>query len=163
MGLLVFPDVSSGGLLPMLLINIAMSIALIKHLFFSSFRSVGLIQRSRVSNVANTPFGLSDMSFAFVDEYICSSMTTLEGCLDEIRKNLPLSVYTPSVSDSAPNLGGDDTVCAVCLCEFRRGHEILLLPHCKHMFHSACLDQWLEHHHITCPLCRTSLPIAHVS
>ena len=158
MGLLVFPDVSSGGLFPMLLINIAMSIALIKHLFFSSFQSVGFIQRSRISNAANNAaFGVSDMSFAFVDEYICSGMTTMEGCLDEIRKNLPLFVYAPNVSESAPNLAGDDTVCAVCLCEFERGHEIRLLPHCKHMFHSACLDQWLEHHHITCPLCRTSL------
>ena len=115
MGLLVFPDVSSGGLFPMLLINIAMSIALIKHLFFSSFQSVGFIQRSRISNAANNAaFGVSDMSFAFVDEYICSGMTTMEGCLDEIRKNLRL--FTHPMLAKVRRIWREMIQCAQCVC-----------------------------------------------
>lgn len=45
------------------------------------------------------------------------------------------------------------TVCAICLCKFRRRQEIRVLP-CKHVFHQKCIDQWLKQRCI-CPLCRS--------
>uniref|UniRef100_A0A7N0TVU8 RING-type E3 ubiquitin transferase n=1 Tax=Kalanchoe fedtschenkoi TaxID=63787 RepID=A0A7N0TVU8_KALFE len=43
--------------------------------------------------------------------------------------------------------------CAVCLSKFEDVEMLRLLPVCKHAFHIACIDQWLEKHS-TCPLCR---------
>ncbi|KAK1396908.1 RING-H2 finger protein ATL4J [Heracleum sosnowskyi] len=43
--------------------------------------------------------------------------------------------------------------CAVCLSKFQDIEILRLLPTCRHAFHIACVDQWLERHS-TCPLCR---------
>ncbi|KAK7844757.1 e3 ubiquitin-protein ligase rha1b [Quercus suber] len=45
--------------------------------------------------------------------------------------------------------------CAVCLYEFDGEDEIRWLRNCKHIFHRACLDRWMDHDQKTCPLCRT--------
>ncbi|KAI9086819.1 hypothetical protein K1719_031413 [Acacia pycnantha] len=53
--------------------------------------------------------------------------------------------------------GGDSSSvmeCAVCLSSLEDGEEARLLPNCKHVFHVACIDQWLASHS-TCPICRT--------
>ncbi|RWR80672.1 RING-H2 finger protein ATL52-like protein [Cinnamomum micranthum f. kanehirae] len=50
--------------------------------------------------------------------------------------------------------GDEDSTCAVCLCEFRKGEEVRRLPECLHLFHLLCIDMWL-YSHSSCPLCRT--------
>ncbi|KAJ4728239.1 Ubiquitin-protein ligase E3 [Melia azedarach] len=45
--------------------------------------------------------------------------------------------------------------CAVCLYEFEGEEEIRWLRNCKHIFHRACLDPWMDQDQRTCPLCRT--------
>lgn len=45
--------------------------------------------------------------------------------------------------------------CAVCLYEFEGEDEIRWLRNCRHIFHRACLDRWMDHDQKTCPLCRT--------
>ncbi|ERN07800.1 hypothetical protein AMTRI_Chr08g204430 [Amborella trichopoda] len=49
--------------------------------------------------------------------------------------------------------GGGDR-CAVCLCDFKSGEDVRVLPECAHSFHLPCIDMWL-HSHTSCPLCRT--------
>ncbi|KAF8726927.1 hypothetical protein HU200_019411 [Digitaria exilis] len=44
--------------------------------------------------------------------------------------------------------------CAVCLARFDDGDHLRLLPRCRHAFHLACVDRWLESN-ASCPLCRT--------
>ncbi|KAL8161651.1 hypothetical protein V2J09_013140 [Rumex salicifolius] len=44
--------------------------------------------------------------------------------------------------------------CSVCLTAFEEGVEVSELR-CKHAFHRSCLDKWFDHHHSTCPLCRS--------
>ncbi|CAN1308997.1 Brassinosteroid-responsive RING protein 1 [Linum perenne] len=46
--------------------------------------------------------------------------------------------------------------CAVCLYDFEGADEIRWLKNCRHVFHRACLDRWMDHDRSTCPLCRTS-------
>ncbi|XP_059433354.1 E3 ubiquitin-protein ligase ATL42 [Corylus avellana] len=43
--------------------------------------------------------------------------------------------------------------CAVCLSKFEDIEMLRLLPKCKHAFHIACIDSWLEKH-ASCPICR---------
>ena len=46
----------------------------------------------------------------------------------------------------------NETACAVCLCEYERDEEVVVLP-CKHIFHETCIKPWLKDHR-TCPTCR---------
>lgn len=46
--------------------------------------------------------------------------------------------------------------CAVCLSRFDDADVLRLLPKCKHAFHIACVDRWIEAHS-TCPLCRAGV------
>ncbi|XP_058079873.1 E3 ubiquitin-protein ligase RHA2A-like [Magnolia sinica] len=48
--------------------------------------------------------------------------------------------------------------CVVCLNKIEEGEEIRELR-CEHLFHRACLDQWIGYRHGTCPICRGSLPL----
>ncbi|KAG8477443.1 hypothetical protein CXB51_030870 [Gossypium anomalum] len=52
-------------------------------------------------------------------------------------------------------VGDPPESCAVCLYEFEGGEEIRWLRNCRHVFHRACLDRWMDHDQKTCPLCRT--------
>lgn len=46
--------------------------------------------------------------------------------------------------------------CAVCLCRIDEGDDVRELR-CDHLFHQVCLDRWVVHGHVTCPLCRNIL------
>lgn len=46
--------------------------------------------------------------------------------------------------------------CAICLEDFQRGHLCQVFPVCKHIFHSDCIDHWLQRK-LTCPICRNCL------
>lgn len=51
-------------------------------------------------------------------------------------------------------VSADQTTCAVCLCDFKDGETVRLLPECLHCFHVPCIDMWLRSH-TNCPMCRT--------
>lgn len=46
----------------------------------------------------------------------------------------------------------DSLTCSVCMCEFEDGEIARLLP-CKHVYHAACVDRWLQSKG-RCPMCR---------
>ena len=46
--------------------------------------------------------------------------------------------------------------CAICFTEYAQKDAIRRLP-CRHEFHAACVDVWLERHDRRCPLCRQSI------
>jgi hypothetical protein len=48
-----------------------------------------------------------------------------------------------------------ETKCSICLEEFSRGETVCELP-CKHIFHDACVREWLRRE-ATCPVCRKVL------
>lgn len=46
--------------------------------------------------------------------------------------------------------------CVVCLGDYQKNETLQQLPVCSHIFHKACVDEWLANNS-TCPLCRMSL------
>ncbi|XP_027351624.1 E3 ubiquitin-protein ligase RHA1B-like [Abrus precatorius] len=66
-----------------------------------------------------------------------------------IREFLPVATYGVVAGDSPA------AACAVCLSEFWAEEEIRCMANCKHIFHRACVDRWIDHDQKTCPLCRT--------
>lgn len=53
-----------------------------------------------------------------------------------------------------PEAIGRET-CPICIIDFEEGDDIRVLP-CegKHVFHQACVDQWLLELSSSCPICR---------
>lgn len=50
---------------------------------------------------------------------------------------------------------GDEDPCSICLASFEKEEKIYKL-NCSHMFHTECLEHWLEQQ-FTCPLCRADI------
>ncbi|KAL4205443.1 hypothetical protein AMTRI_Chr01g137330 [Amborella trichopoda] len=48
---------------------------------------------------------------------------------------------------------GDERECAICMERFREREEVWWLS-CRHLFHVACLQEWVALLHGTCPVCR---------
>ncbi|XP_058096120.1 RING-H2 finger protein ATL67-like isoform X2 [Magnolia sinica] len=59
-----------------------------------------------------------------------------------------------SSKDRSCGVGGD-SVCPICLCDYRDGEMLRMLPDCRHLFHLSCVDAWLRLN-TSCPVCRTS-------
>ncbi|KAL3738439.1 hypothetical protein ACJRO7_019903 [Eucalyptus globulus] len=53
--------------------------------------------------------------------------------------------------------GSNDGGCAVCLSSIEERDEVRELSNCSHAFHRECLDRWVDHNRVTCPLCRSLL------
>ena len=49
--------------------------------------------------------------------------------------------------------------CTICLCELDDGEDVRRLP-CMHLFHVACVDQWLTLNK-RCPICRVDIETQH--
>jgi len=53
-----------------------------------------------------------------------------------------------------------EETCAVCLNKLKMEDGVRDLMNCDHVFHTECIDKWLEHghenenHNQTCPLCK---------
>lgn len=45
--------------------------------------------------------------------------------------------------------------CPVCLSEFEEAEIVKAIPYCDHVFHSTCIDRWLQSH-VSCPVCRAT-------
>lgn len=52
-----------------------------------------------------------------------------------------------------PAAGWQTQACSVCLCTVEEGDDVRALPSCGHVFHAACIEQWLVSSKANCPLC----------
>ncbi|GMF30262.1 unnamed protein product [Phytophthora fragariaefolia] len=60
-------------------------------------------------------------------------------CRAERNPKAPTEQINPPEGDSTEN----EDVCPICLIEFEDGEDVRNLP-CKHIFHVACIDEWLK-------------------
>jgi hypothetical protein len=45
--------------------------------------------------------------------------------------------------------------CSICILEYLYQNELVSVLLCKHMFHTSCIEKWLENeNNNNCPLCR---------
>mmetsp|Transcript_5032 Transcript_5032/g.6513 ORF Transcript_5032/g.6513 Transcript_5032/m.6513 type:complete len:757 (+) Transcript_5032:74-2344(+) len=70
----------------------------------------------------------------------------------------PEQIVLPSIlfERSSASQPGKDTTCSICLCDMCKGDECKELPLCHHVFHSECIDEWLNRSSM-CPLCKQSI------
>ncbi|KAM0970034.1 hypothetical protein FF1_018185 [Malus domestica] len=172
MGFFVFDDSSSSGLiLSHVLYKAAFVIALMRWVVFWALRFRQTLSSSSASSTAEEGF---DFLQAEYDKESCSSSSSASTQL--IRDCLIQTTFgeiTDRRGNYGSNGGGDCDTCAVCLSQLEMGDEVREMRNCCHVFHTECIDRWLEynddhhqhHHHDnhdednhkTCPLCRTPL------
>ncbi|XP_043703856.1 RING-H2 finger protein ATL67-like [Telopea speciosissima] len=51
--------------------------------------------------------------------------------------------------------GSGDSMCSICLCDYKDGEMLRMIPDCRHFFHLCCIDAWLRLN-ASCPVCRNS-------
>ncbi|KAI3449222.1 hypothetical protein Pfo_005887 [Paulownia fortunei] len=78
------------------------------------------------------------------------SQNVVVGLDQAVINSYPKLVFTKRNGD-----WGNDTVCSICLCEYRESEMLRMLPDCKHCFHVMCVDAWLNLN-ASCPVCRNS-------
>ncbi|KAI3997464.1 hypothetical protein MKX01_008071 [Papaver californicum] len=71
-----------------------------------------------------------------------------------IRRVTTVSSFEDLIADPCTTYYEEDS-CIVCLCQFHDKDEIRQLNTCRHIFHKSCLDLWVHHDQVLCPLCRT--------
>ena len=133
------------GVLPVLVMNTVMLVALLKNMLRSVFQVVGANERS--PNLEEDP-------------------SINEGCLpmSENAKVRRVSVTQFKslchISENACSVGSSEWCssmdCCVCLCRFEAEEEVSELS-CKHFFHKGCLENCFDNKHSSCPLCRSIL------
>lgn len=83
----------------------------------------------------------------------------LDGPIDHTRTGLePLVIAAiPTMKYNCEAFHSkDDAQCSICLGEYKEKEILRIIPTCRHDFHLACLDLWLQKQ-TTCPICRVSL------
>ncbi|KAE8730189.1 hypothetical protein F3Y22_tig00003041pilonHSYRG01071 [Hibiscus syriacus] len=139
MGLSNFPSASE-GILPMLVLNTVLSVALLKNMVRSLLQVMGATWSSN--------FSASNLDIDDSDEFQDDTRNARKRRVSITRfKSLCHHRHYHSSAAS----GG----CCVCLCGFQADEEVSELS-CKHFFHKGCLDKWFNNKHSTCPLCRAA-------
>lgn len=134
------------GVLPVLVMNTILSVALLKNMVRSVLQVVSF------SSAPNSEQDQSHDRNPPVRRLV--SVTKFES-LCRNRANF---------ASSGGNGGGvrwsslDCCCCCVCLSGFEAEEEVGELSHCKHFFHRGCLDKWFDdYQRRTCPLCRSMI------
>ncbi|KAK9707449.1 hypothetical protein RND81_07G198200 [Saponaria officinalis] len=131
MGLSNFPCASE-GVLPIIVMNTVMSVAILKKL---------------VRAISSFLVSANETSFLTLPAELANRRREERGVSIVKFKS---SSHNEKESE---NIGIEEE-CCVCLTKFEEGEEVSEL-NCKHFFHKNCLDKWFDNHHTTCPLCRS--------
>ncbi|KAJ0987758.1 hypothetical protein J5N97_006114 [Dioscorea zingiberensis] len=75
---------------------------------------------------------------------------------DQTLNSLPVCKYREDQNHDQEMEETSGVECPVCLSTFIDGEELRQLPQCKHSFHLACIDMWLNSHS-NCPVCRAKV------
>ncbi|CAO2828874.1 unnamed protein product [Amaranthus hypochondriacus] len=144
MGLSNFASPSE-GVLPVLVMNTVMSVAILKNLLRSFLQMMGGLNwvfsnleenpTQNELNPLNNPYRIRKVKGISITQfkYLCNKKESSNLSNNGIRRTM--------------------VECCVCLCKFEDEEEVSELS-CKHFFHKNCLDKWFNQHS-TCPLCRS--------
>ncbi|XP_050373496.1 probable E3 ubiquitin-protein ligase XERICO [Argentina anserina] len=137
MGLSNFPGASE-GVLPVLVMNTVLSVALLKNMVRSVYQVMsGANVVAASQNLEEDPDGYMEVA--------------RESRLVSVARYKSLCQHKKSKRERvAPMV----ECCCVCLCGFEAEQEVSELS-CKHFFHKGCLEKWFNNDHTTCPLCRS--------
>ncbi|KAE8687966.1 RING-H2 finger protein ATL18 [Hibiscus syriacus] len=139
MGLSNFPS-SAEGVLPVLVVNTVLSVALLKNMARSLLQVLGSYSSSNLD--------IED------GNQVEETMNNAKERRISITQFKSLCHDRCSPSSSREGSVPESEACCVCLTGFEADEEVSELS-CKHFFHKSCLEKWFGNKHSTCPLCRS--------
>ncbi|XP_068344953.1 RING-H2 finger protein ATL65-like [Pyrus communis] len=169
MGFFVVDNASSSGLiLSHVLYKAAFVIALMRCVVFWALRLRQTLSSSSASSSSAAEQGFDFLQAEYDKESCSRSSSASTQLIRDCLIQTTFAEVTKRRRNYGSNGGGDCDTCAVCLCQLEMGDEVREMRNCCHVFHTECIDRWLEyndrhhHHHDednhkTCPLCRTPL------
>ncbi|KAF8410370.1 hypothetical protein HHK36_002898 [Tetracentron sinense] len=106
--------------------------------------------RQAMLNAVQSQMGDLETNFEdILDIFDTSGAKGLSG--DSVERIPKIKITKNNVNSSEERVS-----CSVCLQDFQLEETVRSLPHCHHMFHLPCIDEWLIRH-ASCPLCRRDL------
>ncbi|GAB2275015.1 hypothetical protein Dimus_009783 [Dionaea muscipula] len=147
MGLSTLPS-PSDGLMYIVLFNTAITISVVRYILRAFLHVIGI--RWEDQAMASGEYEISTAE-AYGNGHITSTTAT-NFYVEEFKYQTPTLRY--GELDQDHHEAQQD--CCVCLAQFEPESEINHLP-CGHVFHKDCLEKWVDHWNITCPLCRTPM------
>ncbi|GLT72037.1 hypothetical protein SLA2020_440080 [Shorea laevis] len=133
------------GVLCVLLVNTTLSISIVEGIVRTILHIVGI----RLSSSSASPPPSNSTQNPPEPFEFC--LTAFESYIEEFRS------WSQAIwFDTVCGCKHPEHECSMCLTQFEPEFEINRLS-CAHLFHKACLEKWLDHWNITCPLCRTPL------
>lgn len=73
----------------------------------------------------------------------------------DLESSLPVSTVAHTLSEQQFKVTNFDSTCSICLAEYTNGEVLSRLP-CGHVYHTGCVNQWLQLH-VSCPLCKQNI------
>ncbi|KAL2543295.1 RING/U-box superfamily protein [Abeliophyllum distichum] len=147
MGLSSFPSPAE-GLIPLLVMNTVMSVALVKNLVRSVLQVVGANGGGGGGVVGQDVYEEGSVNGSENSRTRRMSITRY----DSLCRNRGGGGWRRCRGNMWPTM----ECCCVCLCRFEGDEEVSELS-CKHFFHKGCLEKWFDNQHTTCPLCRSTV------
>ncbi|KAG0457555.1 hypothetical protein HPP92_022712 [Vanilla planifolia] len=138
-------------MLPKMVILILYLIDLISYIVLAILYRLGL-NPSFEDDLA--PWEIEELLFS--GEHTLPMVTTTS-----MKHGLSVVECLSYVNGRVPKKCSDDDngplVCVVCLQLLEARDQVRELKNCKHVFHVACIDQWIDVGQDNCPLCRAKL------
>lgn len=132
---------------------VIIAIVIISIILFISFLLCNFLRQcsTQMVSINETAGGRRSMSGVAVVETGGNSKG-----LDEATINsLPIFLHSSNSEAAAQGFQEYDE-CSICLCCFEENEIVKVIPKCLHLYHSQCVDKWLQNHAV-CPLCRAPL------
>ena len=146
MGLSNFPSAAE-GVLPVLVMNTVLSVALLKNMVRSLLQLVGASTSSNL-DIEDSDGYQEEINNARERRISITQFKSL--CHDRYSSSSCEGSAAAGISDCCSGSGGgsgsgwaNTMECCVCLCGFEADEEVSELS-CKHFFHKGCLEKWFE-------------------
>ncbi|KAI3903937.1 hypothetical protein MKW92_047380 [Papaver armeniacum] len=97
-----------------------------------------------------TGYGYSDRNHQTQTE-LSTAGPSRNGLDESTLRSYPQMV----LSESLRFLNPENTVCSICLADYKPKDTLRSIPECNHYFHVYCIDGWLRMNG-SCPVCRKS-------
>jgi hypothetical protein len=140
--------------------------------------TVGSIQMNLLIRILGLALLLVPLMWCTIVACFCAKKACMDYCnrvqRHQLLDSIPTLEYRPNalVDDVPPSSSLEDgeepeakpmhdnriinDSCAICLDEFEEGEPLRVLP-CRHGFHRACIDPWLDNRSDLCPICKSSI------
>ncbi|XP_027174730.1 RING-H2 finger protein ATL57-like [Coffea eugenioides] len=111
----------------------------------------GIIGVSMAQNNNNNK-GLDEATINSLPVFLHSSLRSTTAMVSSSSSELEGAVG----SSSSTSVEEYNNECSICLALFEENERVKVIPGCMHVFHSECVDKWLQNK-ASCPLCRSNL------